>query len=378
MSDAQTPPGAETAREAPPPADNAARSVRRGTLMVLAVLAATLTWYLLADRYTPYTSQARVQGFVVGVAPKVSGLIVEVWVRNDQEVRRGERLFRIDPEAYEIALRQARTQLEAARSELAVAESTVDVARAKVEAAQANLKMAAQDAQRQEALRRKDPGAISMRRLEIARAQLSVAQANVTAALADLQKAQEQKQAAAEKVQSARHAVEQAELDLRNTLVVAPSRGVITDLRADVGKYASAGQAVMTLVAIHDVWISAAFTENNLGHMAKGDPVEILLDVLPGEVFEGRVRSIGLGVAAGQAPPAGTLPTIQNVRDWLRQAQRFPVSVEFAPEVRERLRSVLRVGGQADVIAYTGSAWAPLRWLGALYIRMMAWFSYLY
>jgi len=89
---------------------------------------------------------------------------------------------------------------------------------------------------------------------------------------------------AAGRLQAARHAVEQAELDLRNTLVVAPSRGVITDLRADVGRYAAAGQAVMTLVAIHDVWINAQFTENNLGHLAKGDPVEILLDVLPGEV----------------------------------------------------------------------------------------------
>ena len=90
------------------------------------------------------------------------------------------------------------------------------------------------------------------------------------------------------------------------------------------------------------------------------------------------MRSIGLGVAAGQPPPAGALPTIRNDRDWLRQAQRFPVSVEFEVSERERLKRYLRVGGQADVIVYTGSAWAPLRWLGALYIRMMAWFSYLY
>ncbi len=367
--------------EPKPPAEDAVaatRSVRRGTLVVLGLLVATLVWYLLADRFTPYTTQARVQGFVVGVAPKVSGVIVQVWVKNDQEVRPGDRLFRIDPERYEIALKQARAQLEAARSELAGAEATVKAAQAKIEAARANLTMAAQDARRQEALHRKDPGAISVRRLEIARAQLGVAEANVSAALADAHKAQEQKQAAEERRRSARHAVEQAEVDLRNTLVRAPSRGVITDLRADVGRYAAAGEPVMTLVAIHDVWISAEFTENNLGHMAKGDPVEILLDVLPGEVLSGRVRSIGLGVAAGQPPPPGTLPTIQNVRDWLRQAQRFPVTVEFDPADRDRLRHVLRVGGQADVIDYTGSAWFPLRWLGKAYIRLMAWFSYLY
>ena len=82
---------------------------------------------------------------------------------------------------------------------------------------------------------------------------------------------------------------------------------------------------------MHDLWISADMTENNLGHIDPGDEVAIVLDVLPGEVLKGRVRSIGGGVGSGQPSPPGTLPTVQNSRDWLRQAQRIPVAVEFDP-----------------------------------------------
>ena len=94
----------------------------------------------------------------------------------------------------------------------------------------------------------------------------------------------------------------------------------------------------MTLIAIHDLWISADMTENNLGNIKPGDQVAIVLDVMPGEVLKGRVRSVGSGVGTGQPAQPGTLPTIENSRDWLRQAQRFPVAVEFDPSERERLQ----------------------------------------
>ena len=124
---------------------------------------------------------------------------------------------------------------------------------------------------------------------------------------------------------SARSAVEKAELDLKRTKVVAPSRGVVTDLRTDVGQYAQPGAPAMTLIAVHDLWINADMTENNLGNIKPGDQVDIVLDVMPGEVLKGRVRSVGGGVGTGQPAQAGALPKIENSRDWLRQAQRFPV-----------------------------------------------------
>ena len=152
--------------------------------------------------------------------------------------------------------------------------------------------------------------------------------------------------------------------------------GVVTDLRAEVGQFAAAGSAVMTLIAIRDVWVSADMTENNLGHLRPGTPVAIALDALPGEVFEGRIRSIGYGVSVGQSTPPGSLPTVQNSRDWLRPAQRFPVIVEFERDERARLRN-LRVGGQAEVMAFPGQG-NPLNPLGRVFLRAMSWVSYLY
>jgi multidrug resistance efflux pump len=175
---------------------------------------------------------------------------------------------------------------------------------------------------------------------------------------------------------AANTAVDKAELDLANTTVRAGSAGIITDLRADVGNYAGTGSPVMTLVAIDDVWISADFTENNLGNIHIDTPVEILFDALPGQVFPGSVRSISLGVSDGQATSPGNLPTIANNRDWLRQSQRFPVIVGFDVTDPE-LRRQLRVGGQVSVIAYTEGA-GFLKLLGQAYIRLMSWISYAY
>ena len=132
----------------------------------------------------------------------------------------------------------------------------------------------------------------------------------------------------------------------------------------------------MTLIAVHDLWIEAAMTENNLGNIKPGDRADIVLDVMPGEVLKGRVRSVGGGVGTGQPAQAGALPKIENSRDWLRQAQRFPVAVEFDPSERERLRGV-RIGGQADVLVYTGEH-PFLNWLAGVYIKVMSYMSYLY
>jgi multidrug resistance efflux pump len=118
-------------------------------------------------------------------------------------------------------------------------------------------------------------------------------------------------------------------------------------------------------------------TENNLGHIQPGNPAAIVLDVMPGEVLKGRVRSVGGGVSDGSKPAKpGDLPTIDNSRDWLRQSQRFPVAVEFDPSEHERLRGV-RIGGQADVLIYTGDH-RLMNWLGRFFISLSSYLSYLY
>jgi multidrug resistance efflux pump len=117
-------------------------------------------------------------------------------------------------------------------------------------------------------------------------------------------------------------------------------------------------------------------TENNLGNIKPGDEAAIVLDVMPGQVFKGRVRSVGSGVGPSKPTPPGSLPTIENSRDWLRQSQRFPVAVEFDPSERQDL-SAVRIGGQADVLVYTGDH-GVMNWLGRVFIGLMSYLSYLY
>ena len=359
----------------------ATASVRNGALIIGLLIVFSLGWYLLADRFTPFTTQARVQGYVVGVAPKVAGVVTQVWVRNNQAVEAAQPLFEIDPSQYQIALKRAQSDLGNARSQVDAGTAAVESARANLRAALANELKAEKDYTRLARLHREDPGTISVRRLEVSQASLDQARAKVSAAEAGIQQAIEQKGGDDDDsnaiLKSAQSALEKAQLDLANTVVKASSRGVITDLRAEVGQYAGTGSPVMTLVAIDDVWINAEFTENNLGHMRPGRSVEILFDALPGQIFQGEVRSIGLGISAGQAQPPGNLPTVENNRDWLRQAQRFPVVIGFDITQQESLRRQLRVGGQASVIVYSSEG-GLLRMLGRAYIRLKSWLSYAY
>jgi multidrug resistance efflux pump len=375
---AQTP--APIGEEPPSPSQpQSGGGTRLGAIIVLILIVASLAWYFVSDRLTPYTSQARVQAFVVPVAAEVSGNVLKVYVKNNDDVQPGQRLFDIDPTPYRIALQRSRSDYESVQRSVNASGLAVDAARAALRAAEADRVNAEQDARRLEQIFEEDPGAISIRRVQSAQAARIKARSQEKAAEAELRRAVE---AAGEsgdnnaQLISARSAIEKAELDFKRTAVTAPARGRVTDLRTDVGQFAQAGAPVMTLIAVHDLWISADMTENNLGNINPGDEVAIVLDVMPGRVFKGRVRSVGSGVGAGEQPKPGTLPNIENSRDWLRRAQRFPVAVEFDPSEREQLRGV-RIGGQAEVLVYTGDH-VLMNWLGAAFISLMSYLSYVY
>lgn len=380
----------EPAKPAPPPAlvdeqppspapPQPGKGTRVGAIIVLALIVASLVWYFVSDRLTPYTSQARVQAFVVPVAAEVAGQVLKVYVKNNDEVQSGQPLFDIDPTPYRITLQRSRSDYETVRRSVVGSNSAVEAARAALQAAVAGHVYARQDAVRLEQIFAEDPGALSLRRVQNAQATRIKALSQEKAAEADLRRAQEAAGESGEnnaQLLSARAAIEKAELDLKRTDVIAPARGVVTDLRTDVGRYATPGAPVMTLIAQHDLWINADMTENNLGNINPGDEVAIVLDVMPGHVLKGRVRSVGGGVGSGKEAQPGTLPTVENSRDWLRQAQRFPVAVEFDPSEHERLRGV-RIGGQADVLVYTGDH-GLMNWLGACFIGLVSYLSYLY
>ncbi len=350
--------------------------VRKWTLIVLGVCVVLMFWYLVSDRITPYTNQARVHALVVPIAPQVSGIVTDVAVTNNEYVSADQELFRIERDQYQLAVETAQANLQSARQATGASTANVEAARASVAASEAGLIRASQDAVRLRRIKEEDPGAISIRRLEQAEASLSVAQSQLAASQANLEKAvQDLGEAGDEnfRILQAQAALDQAQLNLSWTFVSAPDDGLLSDVRVDRGNFAAAGAPLMTFIAIHNIWVQADFTENNLGYIDPGDRVEILFDSLPGRVFSGRVRSTGFGVAVDSAP-LGNLPTVENDRQWLRDAQRFPVQVEF--ELGERSERLgIRVGSQVSVVVYTGNNWL-FNFVGKVYIRVASLLTY--
>jgi len=360
--------------EAKPPID----PVRKWTFILLGACAVLMIWYIIADRVTPYTTQARVHALVVPIAAEVSGVVTDVAVSSNQFVADGDLLFEVDRERYRLAVTTAEANLQSARQATGASTANVDVAKAQLDAARATLVRAEQDAVRLARIIEEDPGAISVRRLESAEATLAITISQLGAAKAGLERARQdlgETGDANSRVLQAQAALDQAHLDLAKTSVTAPDSGVITDVRVDRGNFAQAGAPLMTFLATQDIWVQADFTENNLGNIKPGDKVELVFDALPGKVIKGTIRTTGFGVNVDSAP-LGSLPTIDNDRSWLRDAQRFSVLVDFElPNARDRIG--IRVGAQASVMVYTGDGFL-FNSLGRLKMRLVSIFTYAY
>lgn len=351
--------------------------VRRWTIRILALCVVLLVAYLVADRITPFSSQARVHARVVPVAADISGTVTEVAVKNNQVVQAGDVLFRLDEERYRFAVTSAEASLQSARQATGASAASVDAAEAGVRSAEAAYVRAEQDAVRLRRIKEQDSGAISDRRIEQAEASLAVSRQQLAAARANREQARQNLGDTGEdnsRIQQAQAALESAQLNLERTTVFAPAAGVVTDVRVDRGNFAGAGAPQMTFISTDDVWVRADFTENNLGHVERGDSVGVIFDVFPGRVFAGTVRTTGFGVAVDSAP-LGSLPTINNNRQWLRDAQRFPVVVGFEMSTDDMRR--LKVGSQASVLIYASDSWI-FNTLGRLYIRIGSILSYAY
>ena len=364
--------------DAESPAAKQGDPVRKWTLIVLGACVVLMFFYLVGDRITPYTTQARVHAVVVPIAAEVSGTVINVAVNSNQGVSEGDLLFEIDRNRYELAVETAEVNLQSARQATGASTASVDAAAANVASVQAGRVRSEQDAIRLRRIKEEDPGAISDRRLEQAEASLAVSISQVAAAEASLEKARQdlgETGDANSRILEAQTALAQAQLDLSRTSVFAPDDGVVTDVRVDRGNFAQAGAPLMTFLATDDIWVQADFTENNLGNIKQGDRVEIVFDSLPGKVIDGTIRTTGFGVNVDSAP-LGSLPTIENDRQWLRDAQRFSVQVDFQlPDARDRLG--MRVGAQASIIVYTGDSWL-FNTLGWIKMRLQSVFTYVY
>jgi len=348
--------------------------VRRWTLIVLAVIIGLFLYSIVADRMTPYTSQSTVQAFIVRMAPEVAGRVLEVPVVAIQRVNAGETLFRIDPQPYEIALKQAEARLASVGQTIGASTAAVTSAQERLIEAEASRDNIREQANR--VLQLVEKGVYAKAREDRAVKEIEVAEANVREAASEVERARQElgpQGSDNPQIREALAAVEQAKLDLIRTTVVAPSDGVITNLQLTDGEFVAVGQAALTFIDTSDAWINANFRENSLENVKPGDPVELVLDTLPGRIFAAKVQSVGWGVSQGSIDPDTGLPKINESMGLVRNPQRFTVKIE--PNRQDYAPGSVRYGSQANVIVYATDN-AVVNTIGAFWIRLVAILTY--
>ncbi|UCE92869.1 MAG: HlyD family secretion protein [Flavobacteriaceae bacterium] len=329
------------------------KSIKKISFTVLIISAVFFIWYVSADRHTPYTDQARIQGLITPVSPRVSGFVTEVNIKLHSRVKAGDVLFQLDKRPFEIAIDMAEAEIDNTTQSVAASGASVKSSAGKLGVAKAQLDRAQRNWDRVQKVMRENEGALSEADKDQAETALLQATEQVASAEASLERA---KQSLGEsgpdnpKIRRAVQKLEKAQLDLEFSTVIAPTDGVIESFDVDLGYYANAGQPITTLISSSDVWIQANLKENNLSKMNLEDEVEFSLDIAPGKIYKGRVRSIGFGVATDQTNKGG-LPSVSEKKGWLQDPQRFPVIISCDdPEVK----NLYRLGGQVDVVVYTG------------------------
>lgn len=332
----------------------AAKPVVWATRIVFLIALLIFIWYIFSDRRTPYTTQARITELVIPVTPRVSGYVIGVYTQQSAPVKAGQLLFKIDTTQYALAVQKAKANIDNVLQQLGAQGASVKAAASSVGVAKSNLDRAQRNYNRAQRIIKKNPGALSQADIDRVETNLNQAIEKLANAEANLQKAKEQLGVTGAENPQLRLAINDlnnAQLNLAWTDVYASTDGYIESFNVDIGYFANAGAPLATLVSKEEVWIQADFKENNLTNMKPGDKVNFILDVLPGKIFTGKVRSIGHGVDTGNNVNRGGLPKIKSSSSWLQDPQRFPVIIDFNDE--EALR-ICRAGGQADVVVYTG------------------------
>jgi membrane fusion protein, multidrug efflux system len=336
-------------------------------LGVAAALGGALWLYLSGGRYVD-EDDAYVQARDVAISPQVSGQVLRVAVRENQEVRAGDLLFEIDPEPFRIARDGAAAQLDAARNQLASLVETWRAQQAQLPQAEANLAYAQRTFDRDQDLTQRgfapqsqlDADRRDLRGAEASLASLREQVASVLAQLGGHPELPIEQQASYRQAQAN---LDTAARNLRLTAVTAPFAGVATKVDGvQPGLFLNAGQPAMTVVSRRDVWVEANVRETDLTHLEVGDPAAVAVDAYPGIALRGRVRSIGPASGAVFA----LLPPQNASGNWVKVVQRVPVEValDLPPDA-----PVLRAGMSATVTIDTGHE----RSLAALWRAITPW-----
>jgi len=311
--------------------------------VVLLLIGVVIFYYLRFVAPYESTDDAFIQAHVTVVSPRVSGPVVRLLIRDNQQVKAGDPLLEIDPKDYETAVAQAQADLDTMRGELKQAQAQVLVDEAKaaqqtaaMTAAAAQAHLAKSDLERYQAL---ESRAVARTQLDLEQTQAESTSASLEAARNQAKAADAQLgltrvslEAAAAKVQQAEAKLAQAQLNLSYTKISAPTQGRVTQRTVEQGAYLQTGQSLLALVPPH-VWVVANFKETQLTHMRPGQPVRIHVDAYPKREFKGRVDSL----QAGSGAQFSLLPPENAVGNYVKVVQRVPVKIEFDEPLDQEL-----------------------------------------
>jgi len=309
-----------------------------GVLVSLLALAGVLVTGVLATRridQRPRTDDAYLQADLVHMAPDVSGRIVELDVRDNQEVRKGEVLFRIDPEPYQMRVDQDRAAVHGLEAKLALTADQVAAQTSKADAAASGINTAeAQRALASSTLGRMEPllgrGFVSAQQVDQARTAQRTAQLGLQQARMQAEEARQAitntKPTEAE-LDGARATLALAERDLNKTVVRAPCDGRITALDIAAGEFAATGHPLFTIIDTEHWYAIGNFRETDLPGIEPGQHATVYVMAQPTRPLRGTVDSLGWGVASGVSATVGGLPHVESTLNWVRIAARFPVRI---------------------------------------------------
>src|SRR3979411_252955 len=340
-------PGTRAPTETAAPAVSAARkfNLRKALLTgaALAVLAGGLWYgwdYWTVGQYLVSTDDAYVKADSTTVAPKISGYLREVLVGDNERVKAGQVLARVDERDFRVALDEAKSDVAAAnaaiaskQAQLEVQQAVIDAAKATVDVDMATVTFAAQENKRYTDLASSGYG--SVQNAQQAQSHIAGAQAafqrdtaNLASALkqVDLLKAEIAQATAALARASATQS--QAELNLGYTTIVAPIDGIIGNRSLRIPQFVQAGTQLMSVVPVSGAYVVANFKETQLTAVREGQPVEIAVDMFPGQVVHGRVDSIA--PASGQE--FALLPPDNATGNFTKVVQRIPVKIALSQD----------------------------------------------
>jgi multidrug efflux system membrane fusion protein len=323
-------------------------------IAVLAVVAALAlagwTVYVLDRR--PRTHDAHLFAYSAGMAPDVSGRIVALHVTNNQRVKRGDPLVDIDPEPFELRVRQARAQVAALKAQIGLTgrqvasqKSGADAAATQINHARAQLELAQDTLQRLEPLLGK--GYVTKQQVDEARTN----ERNAAVALtATTQQAHQARQAVGDtdsliaQLAGAEAAQALAERDLRLATMRAPYDGLVVGLQIAEGAYAAIGQPLFTLIKSNQWYAIADFRETEVPHIGVGDPATVWVMGSDDQPIRGHVESLGAGVQPEDGGGPG-LPAVGRTINWVVVAQRFPAWVRLEDPPPQ----LMRIGATVSV-----------------------------